>query len=328
MGRDRVDVAVVGAGIAGMTAAAELSSKGLSVQIFEKSRGPGGRASSRRRGELRFDHGAPFFESEDSDFKIQVQSWLQDGVVRPWNTHCAMHRDGTILEARSAAPYLPLPKMSSLARAIGAQLEVLPSTRIASLHPVAAGEWELRGTQGQSFRAGRVLLTAPPPQSIELLDTHAPLLTQALKGVGVLPDWCLMMAGNPELLPAELGWLDFEDHPVLRRILADHRKIDRPTTPLWVVHGTSSWSQEHVEQSPEWVLQEIGSALESALGKPCDLSSAQAHRWRYARIARPLKQPFLANETKGLYYCGDSCLRGDLESAYLSARQAAGAIAS
>lgn len=327
MEQHSVGVAVVGAGIAGMTAAAKLSSKGLSVRVFEKSRGPGGRSSTRRRDELRFDHGAPFFHSEDSSFEDQVQSWIQEGVVRPWNTHYATYRDGKLSAAQSTSPYLALPKMSALARAIGAQVEVVPSTRIASLHAHPSGGWELRTTAEQSFLAGRVVLTAPPPQSIDLLGPHAPALTRALKGVELHPKWCVMIAGDSKILPPELGWLDFEEHPILSRIIADHRKIERPTSPLWVVHATSSWSQEHLEQSPEWVLQEIGRALESTLRCSCDLSRAQAHRWRYARIAKAIARPFLADTTKGLYYCGDACLRGDLESAYLSALHATREIA-
>jgi ribulose 1,5-bisphosphate synthetase/thiazole synthase len=46
-----LDVVVVGAGIAGLTAARALASAGSEVLVLDKGRGPGGRASTRCAGE-------------------------------------------------------------------------------------------------------------------------------------------------------------------------------------------------------------------------------------------------------------------------------------
>jgi len=54
-------VAVVGAGIAGITAARTLAQAGWHVIVFEKSRGAGGRIATRRTEWGGFDHGAQFF---------------------------------------------------------------------------------------------------------------------------------------------------------------------------------------------------------------------------------------------------------------------------
>ncbi len=59
MRRDEFTVAVVGGGISGLNCAARLMSLGYSVEVFDKGRGPGGRASRRRDGGWRFQHGAP-----------------------------------------------------------------------------------------------------------------------------------------------------------------------------------------------------------------------------------------------------------------------------
>ncbi len=59
MRRDEFRVAVVGAGISGLNCAARLMSLGYPVEVFDKGRGPGGRASRRREGGWRFQHGAP-----------------------------------------------------------------------------------------------------------------------------------------------------------------------------------------------------------------------------------------------------------------------------
>ncbi|MEA5411746.1 C-3',4' desaturase CrtD [Synechococcus sp. BA-120 BA3] len=57
-GRDQVDVVVVGAGIAGLTAAALLAKQGLQVELLEAHRQSGGCAGTFRRGPYVFDVGA------------------------------------------------------------------------------------------------------------------------------------------------------------------------------------------------------------------------------------------------------------------------------
>ncbi len=50
-----VDALIVGAGMAGLTAAAELQRAGRSVLVLDKGRGVGGRMASRRIGDATFD---------------------------------------------------------------------------------------------------------------------------------------------------------------------------------------------------------------------------------------------------------------------------------
>ena len=53
------DIAVIGAGIAGLTCADRLAENGFQVQIFDKGRSPGGRVAMRDRLGITFEHGAP-----------------------------------------------------------------------------------------------------------------------------------------------------------------------------------------------------------------------------------------------------------------------------
>ena len=63
------DFCIVGSGIAGSTIA-NLLSKEYSIEIFDKARGPGGRASNRRYEEkLSFDHGLQYLSPKSSKFK-------------------------------------------------------------------------------------------------------------------------------------------------------------------------------------------------------------------------------------------------------------------
>ncbi|MFM8703967.1 MAG: FAD-dependent oxidoreductase, partial [Planctomycetia bacterium] len=79
-----VDVAIVGAGIAGLVAARELSLAGCSVVVLEKSRGVGGRMATRRIGQAVCDHGAQFFTVRGRAFGGIVAEAHDAGAVGQW----------------------------------------------------------------------------------------------------------------------------------------------------------------------------------------------------------------------------------------------------
>ena len=55
-------VGIVGAGMTGLTAAAELQKEGIEVFLLDKGKSVGGRMATRRVGDGKADHGAQFFE--------------------------------------------------------------------------------------------------------------------------------------------------------------------------------------------------------------------------------------------------------------------------
>ena len=65
-------IAIIGAGVSGLCAAKELREAGHSVTVFEKSRGVGGRLSSRYAGPYEYDHGAQYFTVTENRFRSLV----------------------------------------------------------------------------------------------------------------------------------------------------------------------------------------------------------------------------------------------------------------
>lgn len=65
-------VAVIGAGIAGISCARVLRDAGHAVRVFDKSRGIGGRMATRRGESSSYDHGAQYFTARDPGFRQLV----------------------------------------------------------------------------------------------------------------------------------------------------------------------------------------------------------------------------------------------------------------
>jgi NAD(P)-binding Rossmann-like domain len=78
------DVLVVGAGMAGVTAAAELQRAGRRVLVLDKGRAVGGRLASRRVGAATFDHGAQFITARMPRFAALIEQCREAGVVEEW----------------------------------------------------------------------------------------------------------------------------------------------------------------------------------------------------------------------------------------------------
>ena len=76
-----VPIAIIGTGIAGLSAAQALTEAGHVVQIFDKSRGSGGRMSSKRSDAGALDMGAQYFTARDRRFVTEVQRWQTKGWV-------------------------------------------------------------------------------------------------------------------------------------------------------------------------------------------------------------------------------------------------------
>jgi predicted NAD/FAD-dependent oxidoreductase len=124
-------VAVVGAGIAGASCARALSAAGVSVHVVDKSRGAGGRLSTRRlewldpqgqRRSVKVDHGAPAFAASDPAFLQFLSAAALPGALERWSPALAagsrpLHDAGPL--------WLPTPDMPSLCRGL---LQDIPTT--------------------------------------------------------------------------------------------------------------------------------------------------------------------------------------------------------
>ena len=82
-------VAVIGAGMAGASASVALHNAGLSVTLFEKSRGASGRMSTRRTDQWQADHGAQYFTAKSPAFESEVQAWCHKGWAAAWQGRIA-----------------------------------------------------------------------------------------------------------------------------------------------------------------------------------------------------------------------------------------------
>jgi len=80
-----IDFCVLGSGIAGSSIARSLSKK-YTVEVFDKARGPGGRASNKRlKAKLTFDHGVQYISPKSIEFQNFITSLYNKKILTLWD---------------------------------------------------------------------------------------------------------------------------------------------------------------------------------------------------------------------------------------------------
>ena len=304
-------IAVIGAGAAGVMAARMLSEHGHAVEVFDKARGAGGRLATRRSGSLQFDHGAQYLTLRDPQLASLRATWIESGVLAAWQEHPDPAR----------TRWVGVPGMSTLAGHLLGDLPAHWTTEIRALNRLQH-RWRLDdagGNRHDGFDA--VVVAIPAPQAQSLLRGPASW-DDALAAVEMVPCWAVLAAGVelprhsyggiPELEPAAgtpLAW-----------IAHDASKPGRdPSAATWVLHADEHWRPDHIDAARAWVAATLWQSFTSLAGVSLPTPPyLDAHRWRYARVARPLGRPFLWDAQAGLGACGDWCLAGRVEAALLS----------
>jgi len=288
--------AVIGGGVGGLAAARQIAEAGAEVVVLDKGRGFGGRLSTRRvelgNGEtLHVNHGAPAVHVRGEAFREVAAELVAEGAAR-WES-------GDRLVGK--------PHMNALVAAMGDGLDVRFETRVGGIDRADDG-WRLRDREGAEIGVYEVVVSAvPAPQAATLLASLAPDLAAAAGRVRFEPAWAAMLGFEEDAGPEA-------DVPGAGEVV---ERVVRTSGRAWTVHATAAWSSANLEREKDnaaAALAEAAAAAEPALGSP---AIVLGHRWRHARVAEPLNDSCLGNDS-GLLVCGDGFGGADAESAWLS----------
>ena len=315
-----LDTLVIGAGWAGLTAAARLAGAGQRVLVLEKSRGPGGRSATRRDGKDRYDHGAQYFTARSAPFGRQIQRWRDDGWIEKWTPRLAVLGDADRHhDPETVQRFVAVPGMNGVCRRLAEGLDCRFEARVVTLD--FDTRWTATLDDGSTCEARRVLLTAPPAQAAALLGEHHPLHAE-LADVRFHPGLTLMAAFDSSLEP-RFDAAFVNDDPVLTWIARNSSKPGRGGE-CWVAHATPEWSTDRLEDDFDAVIRAMAPRLCERLEvADSALKSAAAHRWRYAQAVEHHDDGIRVHAGQRLAIAGDWLAGSRIEGAWTSGRKAA-----
>jgi renalase len=350
----QIDVAIIGAGVAGLTCGRVLQQAGYRVVLLEKSRGVGGRLATRRLHETRADHGSCYLSPKGELFRELIEDLVEEGVVKVW-TDCVYGftpEDGLYAstDRRDRIPRYVAPEgMNAIAKYLSSGLNIQFNQRAIALTLTRDRTWQitLENTHPDSannlittnLEAKAVIVTVPAPQAIALLESLAPKHTLAtssldsLRKVAFNP--CIaVMAGYTEAHRQDWQTRYPEvsaialTHPDLAWIGLDSSKRTIPSTPVFVVQSSAAFAETTLDCADvnplgKDLLNSAADLLAPWLRSPTWM---QVHRWRYALSSRPLGQKFWTAETAAPLLCaGDWCTGMKAENALIAGVEVADA---
>jgi renalase len=319
-------IAIIGAGIGGLALAHGLKTKpDYNITIFEKSRGFGGRMSTRYIPPYTFDHGAQYFTARSEKFKEFLSPYLADGTVKEWQgTIVTLSHHQEMYKRPWFEPhYVACPTMSSLAKKIAQSMDVRRETEIVPLTERANEGWHLYDKNNQDMGVfDWCISNAPVVQTIRLLP-HLVQNRPELQNVQMKGNFTLMLGlqqkpdfswAAARVINSPIGWIS-----------SNHTKPDRdPNFTSLVIQSTAEWAEEHMNDDQAKIRAILLAQAQSLCPfQMSDKDAVSPHSWRYASVTAALHEPYVVDAAKQLGAVGDWCLDGRVEDAWSSGMQLA-----
>lgn len=316
---------IVGAGISGLICAQTLKEDGFNVTLIDKARGVGGRMSTRRSGsssyhgkEAIFDHGAQFFTVRDPRFAKLVEQWQSMAIVGEW---CR----GFLPESEDGHPrYVGLNGMTSAPKQLASDLNVILNTKVSSIKDIN-NKWSVLTEDGEEFFSDAVVLTAPVPQSLDILDNGSVRLSDEVRSEleSIVYDPCIAVL-------AEIDGLSLIPNPGAIQIngsniswICDNSKkgISAEVNTV-TIHTSAEFARENWDSDKEDIADVVLNEVADLLGSK--VVNTQVHKWRYSLPVNPYQNSFLIGiQSPPLIFCGDAFGDARVEGAFLSGLEAA-----
>jgi renalase len=335
MTNDRL--AIVGAGLAGLTCAKQLQDAGYRPIVFDKARGIGGRATTRRLEKTFIDRGLPYLQNQGELTQVAIARLQQAHLLQPWGEQFyTLSPNRELIATPEAKGYSPPEGINAIAKFLADTLDIRRHHRVTRLSPTAEGTWQLHFNETtDSVQVQTVVLAIPAPQALSLLEPLAPTplssdFLSKLQAVEFNP--CITVAAGYSVLhPHNWPWqaVKIEQDAQLEWVIENSSKCNDAVQPTFIFQSTPQFARDYLDAAAlEAVAQSLLSRAAQLLlpwfEKP---EWSVIHRWRYARTLRPLNRPCLvATESPPLVCCGDWCLGDRVEDALQSGVAAARAI--
>ncbi len=308
-------VAVIGAGLSGLSCAQALRAAGIEVRVFESASFVGGRCATRLwQGHL-VDHGVQYFTAQSPEFKKELLTRLRQfrPIISP-----ILDSENRLVASPNGPRFYVLQGNNYLAHVFSHGLDMRLNTNVDPLAFRPSGI----ECMGESYQA--VISSLPGPQTAQLFGlAQAPaeydsclIALLEYSGVGI---------GKSRECYARLA---SADNAILLSSHCENHKAGRiiGNKSVFIVQASPTFSQQHFDEPPEKYVPLLAMENEDLWHIPANQRTAvYGHRWQYGRsltTQRPRVHP-----PRGAFFCGDSrTAESTIEDVWLDGRRAAGEV--
>jgi renalase len=303
-------VAVIGAGLSGLSCAQVLRNAGVNVRVFERNSTVGGRCATQLwQGHL-VDTGVQFFTAQSGDFKKELLTRLRQfrPIISP-----ILDQYNQVLPNAYGPRFYVLQGNNYFAHVLSSGLDLRLNCEIEPLKFRPDGA----KIQGDTYRA--VVSSLPGPQTAKLFALPQPPSDYEACLVGLLEYAGMDLGRSRESYARMLG----DSKEPLKASYCENNKVGRVvgSKTVFIVEATPTYSLEFAEAPSEIYLPGLVKKHEEVWEIPSGrLTAAFGHNWKLARPKHGQRRP--VELPTGAFICGDSRTDPTVEDVWLDGQKA------
>ena len=310
---------IIGSGISGATIANLLSKKN-SVVLFDKARGPGGRASFKRvKGKTGFDHGTQYISPKTNEFKKFTQSLIKKQILKIWSgKHVFLNSKKK--KNKKHLKIIGKNGNNDISKYLLKKINCNYQSELKKIY-YKNKSWYLLFDNGKFRSYKNLILTCPFPQLKKLSRKfiNNSFLSKSLKMDANITTMIAIKKNkksNSSFLfeDSVLGWAGNENS----------KKRFKSKYDLWTLQSTFTWANKKINQNKNNKKKNskimIDKFFKLSNIKKTRINYSLNHGWKYSSNSRPFKIKSYWDPKKKLGVCADWFVGPRLESGWISAQ--------
>ena len=315
-------VAIIGAGLSGVSLAC-LIKNDFEVEIFEKSRGVGGRMSTRTNLPYIFDHGAQYFKIDNKHFLDFTSKLIDENVIQPWVYKQAYFEGKNLIKLKKFSKtdrhYVGVPNMDSIVKYLSKDFDIRINTNILKVEKKHK-KWNLIDNKNTIYgKYDWVILTLPADQSLVLLSKNLPFYN-TIKKIKMRGCFSLML-GITEQLKLDFDAASIKNYDVAW-IAVNNSKPARNSGFSLLINSSYEYAEKNMVTPKNQVTDNLLKKTSKLINRNLTHSSLKLlHQWKFVESFNKSKEDYYIDQIQKIAVCGDWCINSRVEDAFISAKK-------
>lgn len=278
-------IAIIGAGFSGCNLYDNLKLQFEDITIFEKSRGVGGRLSTKYIDDKFIDHGTPFLIPITEDLKSFCSDLVRNKVIK-----------------NRYDEFLPINGMNKICKFLIDEENLKTNTKIIEAKFID-NKWNLIDENNNNYTGfDKLFLTIPATQILEMNIDLEENIKNELEKIKYDSVFSLILYSNENIkLDENLVY----ENSCVENIINNSRKYLYKDFSSYVIHSSKKFANEVNTKTKEEILQIFLNSFDEKTKEHLKTFNLIPHLWKFAFVKNSLDMTYYLNENKTLGICGD-----------------------